>query len=285
MASDVRRGPIFSFSGLEWDSDLITGAVLSAFSEVVDQMPPIDVDPIEDVTAFAQSLHDSGLPVCDADDLEDQNHGAPIGSGATMTVFKCFWKSRNRAVAVKRLNLGVPLGLSQADANAREYSGLLQSLLRELRVMNHPWCKAHPNFVNLLGVTWDVVAPDEGVSRYRPAVIVELADPVTPRLSDLVTTLNYPLDIGGQQLMFDLLTDVAEAVTMLHAMKIVHGDLKPDNILLFPAPNRILAKLSDFGFCSPFADRQYRIGGTLYWNAPVCSPSFALSQPGKRGRH
>jgi serine/threonine protein kinase len=106
-------------------------------------------------------------------------------------------------------------------------------------------------------------------------MIIELADPQTPQLGDLVARSRYPLVIEAQQLMFDLLTDVAEGVTMLHGMKIVHGDLKPDNILLFPAQNRLVAKLSDFGFCSPFTDREFKIGGTVYWNAPVRSLSLS----------
>ncbi|KAF9769894.1 hypothetical protein IL306_012611 [Fusarium sp. DS 682] len=229
--------------------------------------------PIEDFATFAQQLHSTGLPICEANDLEDLNDGASIGSGTTMTVFKCLWKSKNKTVAVKRVNLGIALGQSQIEAHSQEYSDLLKSLLRELRVMNHPWCRAHPNFVDLLGVSWDVITSDEGISSYRPAMIVELADPTTPQLRDLITSSQYPLSLEAQMLMLDLLTDVAEGVTMLHAMKIVHGDLKPDNILLFQTKDRLTAKLSDFGFCSPFTDTEFKIGGTLYWNAPECMPN------------
>ncbi|KAH7473181.1 hypothetical protein FOMA001_g12632 [Fusarium oxysporum f. sp. matthiolae] len=270
MSSGFQYNSSFTFSHPGWESDPVADYAELALARVTAEAP--DPGPIEDLTTFAQQLHTTGLPICEAADLEDLNDGAAIGSGTTMTVFKCLWKSKNKAVAVKRVNLGIALGQSQHEAHSQKYSGLLKSLLREMRVMNHPWCKAHPNFVELLGISWDAVTSDGGISSYRPAMIVELADPTTPQLRDLVKSSRYPLGLKEQGMMFDLLTDVAEGVTMLHAMKIVHGDLKPDNILLFRTKDRLVAKLSDFGFCSPFTDIEYKIGGTPYWNAPECMP-------------
>ncbi|KAK2125650.1 kinase-like domain-containing protein [Fusarium oxysporum II5] len=273
MFSGFQYNSSFTFSHPGWESDPVADYAELALARVTAEAP--DPGPIEDLTTFAQQLHTTGLPICEAADLEDLNDGAAIGSGTTMTVFKCLWKSKNKAVAVKRVNLGIALGQSQHEAHSQKYSGLLKSLLREMRVMNHPWCKAHPNFVELLGISWDAVTSDGSISSYRPAMIVELADPTTPQLRDLVQSSRYPLGLKDQRMMFDLLTDVAEGVTMLHAMKIVHGDLKPDNILLFRTKDRLVAKLSDFGFCSPFTDIEYKIGGTPYWNAPN---SFGLTK-------
>ncbi|EGU76775.1 hypothetical protein FOXB_12672 [Fusarium oxysporum f. sp. conglutinans Fo5176] len=273
MSSGFQYNSSFTFSHPGWESDPVADYAELALARVTAEAP--DPGPIEDLTTFAQQLHTTGLPICEAADLEDLNDGAAIGSGTTMTVFKCLWKSKNKAVAVKRVNLGIALGHSQHEAHSQKYSGLLKSLLREMRVMNHPWCKAHPNFVELLGISWDAVTSDGGISSYRPAMIVELADPTMPQLRDLVKSSRYPLDLKDQRMMFDLLADVAEGVTMLHAMKIVHGDLKPDNILLFRTKDRLVAKLSDFGFCSPFTDIEYKIGGTPYWNAPK---SFGLTK-------
>ncbi|KAF6519766.1 hypothetical protein HZS61_016183 [Fusarium oxysporum f. sp. conglutinans] len=274
MSSGFQYNSSFTFSHPGWESDPVADYAELALARVTAEAP--DPGPIEDLTTFAQQLHTTGLPICEAADLEDLNDGAAIGSGTTMTVFKCLWKSKNKAVAVKRVNLGIALGHSQHEAHSQKYSGLLKSLLREMRVMNHPWCKAHPNFVELLGISWDAVTSDGGISSYRPAMIVELADPTMPQLRDLVKSSRYPLDLKDQRMMFDLLADVAEGVTMLHAMKIVHGDLKPDNILLFRTKDRLVAKLSDFGFCSPFTDIEYKIGGTPYWNAPF--DPFRLGQ-------
>jgi len=224
---------------------------------------------IDSLVTFARQLHETDLAVCTPDDFTDLNDGEAIGHGTTMTVYKCQWKSRNKAVAVKRINLGIPLGISMLEVHEEEYRGLLKSLLLELRVMNHPWFKAHPNFVDLFGVCWDRTVGDDEISSHCPSLIVELADQTTPTLKDFV--LQHKKNLTNSRLVFDLLTDAAEGMTMLHAAKIVHGDFKPENVLLFPAPKRLVAKLSDFSFSSPFVESRDRIGGTSYWNAPVRS--------------
>ncbi|KAF2201712.1 ankyrin [Delitschia confertaspora ATCC 74209] len=139
--------------------------------------------------------------------------------------------------------------------------------------MNHPSFCAHPNFVDLLGVSWERVESDVGLSGYRPSMVVELADERTPTLQSFLSQQDRNWTDELQTLTFGLLTDVAEGVTMLHTTKIVHGDLKPENVLLFPSSRRLVAKISDFGFSSPFVEHRDRIGGTLYWNAPECMPN------------
>jgi serine/threonine protein kinase len=222
---------------------------------------------VDHLVSFAKQLGDTDLAVCSADDLDDVNGGDAIGHGATMSVFKCHWKSRNKLVAVKKINLGVPLGKSMLEVHEDEYRASLRSLFLELRIMNHPWFKAHPNFVDLYGVCWDQTSGDDSISSHRPSMIVELADQTYPTLK--VFTIHHGDSLLDTERMLDLLTDTAEGMTMLHTTKIIHGDLKPENILLFPAPKRLVAKISDFGFCSPFVDSRDRIGGTYYWNAPV----------------
>jgi serine/threonine protein kinase len=222
---------------------------------------------VDQLVSFASQLEGAGLTVCNINDLEDANEGNPIGHGTTVSVFKCCWKSRNKLVAVKRMNLGIPLGTSMLEVHKEEYRASLRSLFLEFRVLNHTWFKVHPNFVDLYGVCWDRVNEDDSISGHRPSMIVELADESTPTLKELVNHHGQsPVDI---ELMLNLLTDTAEGMTMLHATKIVHGDLKPENILLFPSSKRLVAKISDFGFCSPFAEGKDQIGGTYYWNAPV----------------
>lgn len=221
---------------------------------------------VDDFVTFAQQLREADLPVCDSDDFEDLNGGDPIGNGTTMTVFRCLWKSKKREVAVKRVNLGLPLGKSTLEAHNEEYRQLLESLFLELRVMNHPWFKAHPNIVDLLGVSWEFIGGDDVLSSHRPAMIVELADQTYPTLRALFSNSSEPVT---DHLRLNLLTDVAEGMTILHATKVVHGDLKPENVLLFLGPRRLVAKLSDFGFCSPFVEARQQVGGTYFWNAPV----------------
>ena len=262
---------VFSFEASDYTDELYCYAQ-STLSEFAHRLG----DPVVDsFLVFAQQLHSTGLPICESSDFEVLNDGEPIGSGATMTVFKSYWRSREKIVAVKKINLGVPIGTSMLEIHDQNYRNMLRSVLFELRVMHHPSFQAHSNFVDLLGVSWERVESDESLCGYRPSIIVELADEKTPTLQSFLYQQDESWTDEIRALAFNLLTDVAEGVTMLHATKIVHGDLKPENVLLFHAPGRLMAKISDFGFCNPFAESRDQIGGTLYWNAPVCFSSNA----------
>lgn len=69
-----------------------------------------------------------------------------------------------------------------------------------------------------------------------------------------------------------LVRDVACALSALHTCGIVHGDIKLDNVLMFPSwdrPAKALAKLTDFGHAlvpEGSKDKSHgpvRYGGTL----------------------
>lgn len=47
--------------------------------------------------------------------------------------------------------------------------------------------------------------------------------------------------------VLNALMDVAMGMMHLHAHNIVHGDLKPDNVLLRSSPQGMVAKVADFG--------------------------------------
>ena len=72
--------------------------------------------------------------------------------------------------------------------------------------------------------------------------------------------------------------DIADGLQALHAAKIVHGDLKGDNILLFPDPGNkdgLDAKITDFGYSATTASIEFGggTGGTLHFLAPECTSS------------
>lgn len=67
-----------------------------------------------------------------------------------------------------------------------------------------------------------------------------------------------------------LIADIADGVVALHNHDIVHADLKPANILIFPnhtSPCGLVAKVSDFGF-SGIAT--YTNGGKRAWLPDNC---------------
>lgn len=61
--------------------------------------------------------------------------------------------------------------------------------------------------------------------------------------------------------------DVLSALTYLHARGVVHGDLKPNNVLLYPEG----AQLSDFNLSSLLKPNVEQVsGGPQFWRAPEC---------------
>lgn len=134
----------------------------------------------------------------------------------------------------------------------------------ELRVLTDEFIKRHENIANLLGVSWH----PRGDS-ICPILIMELACEEHPTLKEYLA-LSTPI-----KTRLELVRDVLEGLSALHHIAVVHGDIKPENILIFKSSSAIgiSARLSDFGFCRPTADYKFGAGGTPYWNAPECLPN------------
>jgi hypothetical protein len=102
-------------------------------------------------------------------------------------------------------------------------------------------------------------------------------------LSELLRNAQRHLDTSTSVSHWDvrhhIALDIAAGVEALHSSEIVHGDIKPDNILMFRQGNPgvpFLAKLSDFGVCIDMSDhkispRDYL--GTDSWVGPEARKS------------
>jgi len=73
-----------------------------------------------------------------------------------------------------------------------------------------------------------------------------------------------------------LLDQIAAALDHVHASKLVHLDVKPQNLLLTPDGD---VKLIDFGLAQPAGSTQELIGGTTFGTAAYLSPEQAAGDP------
>lgn len=73
-----------------------------------------------------------------------------------------------------------------------------------------------------------------------------------------------------------LLDQIAGALDHVHAEKLVHLDIKPQNLLLTPDGD---VKLIDFGLAQPAGSAQELIGGTTFGTAAYLSPEQAAGDP------
>lgn len=77
----------------------------------------------------------------------------------------------------------------------------------------------------------------------------------------------------------ELLDQIAAALEHVHDRKLVHLDIKPQNLLLTPDG---LVKLIDFGLAQPAGSTQELIGGTTFGTAAYLSPEQAAGEPVER---
>lgn len=165
---------------------------------------------------------------------------------------------QNNVLAIKHLKINV----AASDSTLRRR---LQAAVLELCVMRHRPLRKHPNIPAVFGYGWN-----QSGTQPMPYLLVQYSH---------YGTLREYLDHAGPEMLPKaktiLIGDVASGLSALHACKIVHGDVKMDNVLVFHSwdrPAKALAKLSDFGHSIMIAgpeDKEKgqfaRYGGTLLY--------------------
>ncbi|KAJ5082438.1 hypothetical protein N7532_011481 [Penicillium argentinense] len=184
-----------------------------------------------------------------------------IGSGTQFTVFK---DPLFQGEVIKRVNVPLSSRAEQRFAASVDYRLQLRTLGLEVLSLCNPILRAHPNVTSLLAWGFDFPFADMAV----PVLFMEEA--MMP-LGGFLGAEKRTVDVRYQ-----LALDVANGLEALHNLKIVHGDVKPDNVLVFVGPGDKVpfrAKLSDFGVCvdleapdGKFTLSDYR--GTPAWLAP-----------------
>ncbi|RHZ54021.1 ankyrin repeat and protein kinase domain-containing protein [Aspergillus thermomutatus] len=193
--------------------------------------------------------------------LNLSTRGTKIGAGAQFTVFS---DPVYEGQVIKRVNVPLSSKAEQRFAASMDYRLQLRTLALEVLSLCNPAMRAHPNITSLLAWGFDFPFADMAV----PVLFMEAA--MMP-LSDFLGAEKQSVEVRYQ-----LSLDVANGLEALHNLKIVHGDVKPDNVLVFAGPSDRVpfrAKLSDFGVCvdleapdAKFALSDYR--GTPAWLAP-----------------
>jgi serine/threonine protein kinase len=215
-----------------------------------------------------------------------------LGFGATRTVYRgeCPSRWENTEVAIKRLNLEIPRTKSAIATNAEELYQQLAEASLELRVLSNDLLRFHHNIVDLLAISWEEVQ-DEPINDHatkpsldsvsiKPLLVVELAYPTYPTLGEYYTFARSHEETISADVRVSLLSDVADALSAIHKCAVMHGDIKPQNVLIFRRrqDGSLIAKISDFGGCYVSEEMEqtnpqlksytYNLAGTEYWNAP-----------------
>lgn len=142
----------------------------------------------------------------------------------------------------------------------------LASFITELRVRNHAPLRSHPHIARLRGIGWDF--EDQEATIPRPILLEELAP--QGALDNLWKNWNFVRMTFKSRLEF--CRDIADGLQALHRCDVVHGDVKPENILVFPREDTrdaFLVKLTDFGHS---VLEQDGLEGLPAFTPPWCAP-------------
>lgn len=161
-----------------------------------------------------------------------------LGSGTSFLVEKADDEETGTVVIVKTSQLLVQ--------STQEASGKIinDTILQELKISTHVPLKRHRNITQTLGFELKSTFKNEPIL----SLVVEYAQEGS--LSHYFEKFESLASCGDWQQRMSFVLDVASALEALHSCRIVHGDIKPDNVLIFRNEDYgqpLKAKLSDFG--------------------------------------
>ena len=153
----------------------------------------------------------------------------------------------------------------------------LRMFIREIQILTH--LRQHPNIIALLGVGWHFDQFHEAPIA-QPRMILELADST---LTTFVKSSQRPT-----KTKLELLVNVASGLRVIHECGLVHGDVKPGNVLIQRQPTfrdeerlpAFIAKISDFSQSRLISsDSDYQSLGTYGYRAPELERQETIHLP------
>ncbi|KAL9100712.1 MAG: hypothetical protein Q9163_003938, partial [Psora crenata] len=176
------------------------------------------------------------------------------GEGGTSKISQAF-ANMQMCLAFKRIDHDKEPGKSEAE--------IFEMLTNEITVLGHPSIQEHPNIALLQGICWDITSD----GKVWPVLVFEKS-----RFDDLYNFARRPvgkeLDIHHR---LKLCVEIGNAIMYMHSYNIIHGDVKPENVLIFKDHNgTFTARLIDFGYSTRYARDTdlHTMAATKPWNAP-----------------
>ena len=207
-------------------SNAIAPSKPQAFPELVELLPP----------DILQSLRDSYLARL------DWISAPSVLREGSASISKAKERS-GRAVIIKQTTLT----FDESDGRVKERDRL-ERFCREVRVLQHTAILYNDNVVDIVDMQWGALGVGQSLT-----IVLECAD--FGNLTEFQASHHATITWAHKK---KLCLDVAAGLSMLHDCGIIHGDLKPENVLIFCGPtpswedtwdvqDGFLAKLCDFG--------------------------------------
>lgn len=179
-----------------------------------------------------------------------------IGRGAYGTVYKARDMLNNRIVALKRVSI----------MNNTDEKGVPVSTLREITLLKQLDNMSHPNIVRMFDAFQTFsTATGSTESTPRDMILTIVFEHVE---EDLSTFLHKSQPYGlSENLVKNLMYQLLSGVDYLHTNRMIHRDIKPQNILI---ANKKQVKIADFGLARVygFCKLVTSVVVTLWYRAP-----------------
>lgn len=250
----MMRSPVFGVSPVVEPTPTTNTAPTSLQSEDTHLSDPS----IPLISSFIHSVTQAGLDRLSLDEFELLG---PISEGGTFVVTR--YSSRIPGigiVAVKKTKFAIPQGATHDVTLMRR----MNSISHEVGILMLPQLQANKYILRLFGWDWFEDWQNENTNRgVSPALIMEYAT-----LGPLNRYLSCRPSTSTEKILWCAQT--CTALRSVHECGVVHGDIKPENVLLCQDESGdIVAKLSDFGNAL-FVESEE---GTY-----TCTPSYAAPE-------
>ena len=174
-----------------------------------------------------------------------------IGRGAQFDVFEGEDHQKDRVF--KRVHRDLSSDNAAAASKDEGYRSRLRTIQLEISSLCDPRRRNNCNIVDLVG--WGYDYPSSVLDDRLPVLIMERA---TCSLLQFLRKDNPCARSSiSTAIRHHICLDIAEGISCIHSTGLIHGDIKPGNVLIFKTDDQkvpFIAKLSDFGQCLDLQD-------------------------------
>ncbi|KAF8539826.1 hypothetical protein BDD12DRAFT_881587 [Trichophaea hybrida] len=178
-----------------------------------------------------------------------------LGQGGSGTISQSTFNA-DMTLAFKRFH-------EPGDPDSEDSENDFLPLMSEVLILSQPLIQIHPNIVNLEGICWEIKSKTE---KAVPVLVFEKAPWDLQQFMNVSEGMSMSINDR-----LNICADIGSAIMALHSYDVIHGDIKPQNVLVYKdASGNTTIKITDFGYSTLATGEEGRVflPKSRPWNAP-----------------